>query len=152
MSEVLVGKALKDGYRDKVNLATKLPPWFVNNKEDMDKILNEQLTRLQTDHIDFYLLHALNRNSWPKLKELGVIPWINEMKAQGKIRNLGFSFHDDTETFKKIVDDYEEWVFCQVQNNFMDIHEQAGTRRCPICRFQRFRNHYYGTTPRWPIN
>ena len=124
-SEIVVGKALKDGYREKTMLATKLPPWHVNVKEDMDRLLNEQLRKLDTDHIDFYLLHALNKDTWKKLYNLGVLDWAEGVKEEGKIRYLGFSFHDDLETFKKIVDAYS-WTFCQIQYNYMDIEHQAG--------------------------
>ena len=124
-SEIVVGKALKDGYREKTMLATKLPPWHVNVKEDMDRLLNEQLRKLDTDHIDFYLLHALNKDTWKKLYNLGVLDWAEGVKEEGKIRYLGFSFHDDLETFKKIVDAYD-WTFCQIQYNYMDIEHQAG--------------------------
>ena len=125
-SEVLVGKALKDGYREKVKIATKLPCWLIKNADEFDKILNEQLQRLQTDHIDFYLLHGLGANSWPRIKDLGVFKWAEEKIKEGKIRHLGFSFHDPLPLFKEIVDAYD-WDFCQIQYNYMDTSFQAGT-------------------------
>jgi predicted aldo/keto reductase-like oxidoreductase len=126
-SEPFVGRALKDGYRQKVRLATKLPCWLVESAKDFDKYLNEQLKRLQTDHIDFYLLHALDKEKWPKVRDLGVLPWAESAIADGRIGYLGFSFHDEFEVFQEIVDAYD-WTFCQIQYNYMDITHQAGTK------------------------
>ena len=123
-SEVVVGLALQDGYREKVNLATKLPLWKVETYEDMEKLLDTQLGRLQTDHVDFYLLHACNRNSFAKVKELGAFKFLEEMKAKGKIKYAGFSFHDDADAFREIIDSYD-WDFCQVQMNVLDEFNQA---------------------------
>jgi len=125
-SEVVVGRALSDGYREKIKLATKMPTWAISKYEDFDRFLDEQLDRLQTDHLDFYLLHALNKNRWPVLKDLGVLKWAEETIAGGKFSYLGFSFHDDLNTFKAIVDDYDGWTMCQIQYNFMDTGYQAG--------------------------
>lgn len=125
-SEVFVGKALKDGYRDKVKVATKLPSWLVKETSDFDKLFNEQLERLQTEYVDFYLLHTLNADLWPKIRDLGVIEWAENQIRQGRIGHLGFSFHDKQPVFLEIVDAYD-WTFCQIQYNYMDIEEQAGT-------------------------
>ncbi|WP_319579701.1 aldo/keto reductase [uncultured Methanospirillum sp.] len=124
-SERILGDVLQDGYREKVKLATKLPPWQLQKPEDMETILNGQLKKLQTDHIDYYLLHALDANNWKKFQDLGVIEFLEKAKAAGKIINIGFSFHGHRKTFKEIIDAYD-WVFCQIQYNFLDEDIQAG--------------------------
>lgn len=124
-SERLVGKALLDGYREKVYLATKCPVWLVKDYEDFNKYLNEQLEKLQTDHIDMYLMHALGSERWDKLKDLNVFKFLEEAVASGKIKHVGFSFHDELPVFKEIVDSYN-WDFCQIQFNYMDTEYQAG--------------------------
>ncbi|HAA63890.1 MAG: Aldo/keto reductase [Caldanaerobacter subterraneus] len=125
-SEIVAGKALKDGYREKTFLATKLPTWLINEKEDMDKYLNEQLKKLQTDYIDFYLLHALDKSKWENMKKVDALSWAEKKKQEGKIRYIGFSFHDEYPVFQEIVDYYDKWDFCQIQYNYMDIDVQAG--------------------------
>jgi predicted aldo/keto reductase-like oxidoreductase len=125
-SEVLVGKALKDGYRDRVMLATKMPCWLVKTADDFDKYFNEQLEKLQTDHIDFYLLHSLGKSTWPRIPELGVFKWVEKKIKEGKIGHIGFSFHDDLPLFKQIIDAYS-WDFCQIQYNYVDSEFQAGS-------------------------
>ena len=126
-SEIALGKALQDGYRERVRIATKSPIWLINESADFDRMLDEQLERLQTKTIDFYLLHALNRESWAKIQKLGLLQRAEAARADGRIRYLGFSFHDDLETFKQIVDGYDAWDFCQIQYNYMDTSVQAGT-------------------------
>jgi hypothetical protein len=128
-SEILLGKALKDGYREKVRLATKLPVWMVESAADFDRLLNEQLRRLQTNNIDFYLLHALSRSRWREIV-LGhdLLTRAEAALADGRIGHLGFSFHDEYEAFEEIVKGSELWSFCQIQYNYMDTENQAGTR------------------------
>jgi len=125
-SEPFVGRALSAGYREKVKLATKLPSWLIEKREDMDKFLNAQLEKLQTDHIDYYLVHALVGELWDTVEKLGVADFLDKAKADGRIRNAGFSFHGAGEDFKRIVDGYD-WDFCQIQYNFLDEKNQAGT-------------------------
>jgi uncharacterized protein len=127
-SEIFVGKVLKNGLRDKVKLASKMPCWMVKEAPDFDKFLNEQLDKLQTDHIDFYLLHGLNKSRWSEMSALNVLEWAEKTIADGRIRHIGFSFHDDYEAFKTIVDGYDKWTFTQIQYNYMDTKNQAGTR------------------------
>jgi len=127
-SEVFVGKALAGGYREKVHLATKLPSWLITTRADMDHFLDTQLERLQTDHLDFYLLHTLNARFWQNYKDLNVFDWAERKMAEGKFRYLGFSFHDTCEIFEDILNGYDNWTFCQIQYNYMDINYQAGQK------------------------
>lgn len=126
-SEVVVGKALAGPYRDRVLLATKLPVWKVEKLEDCDRLFDEQLARLETDHVDFYLLHCLQAKSWPKMRELGVLGWAEKLLADGRIGHFGFSFHDNYRAFVEIVDSYD-WSFCQIQYNLANEQVQAGTK------------------------
>jgi len=126
-SERIVGEALKDGYRDKINLITKSPSWLIKSKEDFHKYLDEQLEKLQTDHLDIYLLHALNRERWDNYLKNGLFEAIETAKKQGKIKHIGFSFHDEFPVFKDIIDAYP-WEVCMLQLNFMDMDEQAGLK------------------------
>ena len=125
-SEKVIGKSLKDGYRAKVYLADKMPVWLVKKPADLERIFAEQLERLDTPYIDFYLLHALNAETWETVKRLDIIAWCEEKKRQGLIKHIGFSFHDSFSVFKKIIDSYA-WEFCQVQYNYMNEAVQAGT-------------------------
>lgn len=125
-SEPFLGRALADGYREKVKIATKLPSWMIEKREDMDKFLDAQLERLKTDYIDYYLIHGVAGEVWDKLETLGVRDFLDRARRSGKILNAGFSFHGSPDDFKRIVDSYP-WTFCQIQYNFMDENTQAGT-------------------------
>lgn len=124
-SEPFLGRALKKYPRNSFYLATKLPVWLVNSVEDAERLFKEQLSRLQTKYIDYYLLHALDAGRWEKLVKEGIIEWAEAKKASGKIRHLGFSFHDTYPVFREILT-YRQWDFCQIQYNYMDEHSQAG--------------------------
>ncbi len=126
-SEACLGEFMKTyGCRDQIRVATKLPQYLIRRPEDVEKIFREELKRLQTDHVDYYLMHMLNdRKSWERLCGLGIREWIAEKKASGQIRNIGFSFHGGAEAFRQLVDAYG-WEFCQIQFNYMDEHAQAG--------------------------
>jgi len=127
-SEIVVGRALQDGYRAKVRLADKSPIWVLERGEDFDTILDGQLRKLQTDHVDFYLLHGLDAKTWLKVQELDLFARAEKAIADGRIGHLGFSFHDTVEVFEQIVDGYDKWTFCQFIYNFLDTEKQAGTR------------------------
>jgi predicted aldo/keto reductase-like oxidoreductase len=124
-SEPFVGRALAGGYRERVHLATKLPVWLVEDEADWERLLDQQLRRLDTDHIDFYLLHALNADRWETIQRHRGLAAMERARADGRIRHLGFSFHDALKVFKPIVDAYD-WEFCQIQYNFIDQGYQAG--------------------------
>ena len=126
-SEIVVGRALADGYREKVQLATKSPVWNIHAPEDFDTLLNEQLGKLMTDHIDFYLLHALDAGRWENtVLKYDVLSRAEKAIQDGKIGYLGFSFHDDYKAFETIVNGYDKWTFCQIQYNYLDTENQAG--------------------------
>jgi hypothetical protein len=127
-SEPFVGRVLRDGYRERVRVATKMPCWLVQSAADFDKYLDEQLERLQIGPIDFYLLHGLNAERWEALKPLGVLEWAERAMAGGRINHMGFSFHDSYDVFKTIIDGYDNWALCQIQYNYMDEDYQAGVR------------------------
>lgn len=124
-SEILCGKALQDGYREKVYLATKMPSWELKEEGDMERILDEQLSKLQTDCIDFYLLHTITVAYWDTYKKLDYKSFLKKAQAEGKIKYIGFSFHDTYDLFKEVVDDFD-WDFCQIQLNYLDENYQAG--------------------------
>ncbi|MBQ7616169.1 MAG: aldo/keto reductase [Butyrivibrio sp.] len=128
-SEAALGEILeRNQIRHKVNIATKLPQYLVGSKAALDKYFNEELRRLRTDHVDYYLMHHMTAmNQWDKLESLGVKDWIEEKKASGQIRNIGFSYHGNTDDFIGILDAYD-WDFCQIQYNYVDEHSQAGRR------------------------
>lgn len=126
-SEPFLGRALADGYREKVKLATKLPQWMVKRREEMDRFLNAQLEKLNTDHIDYYLIHSLVGSSWKTIRDLGVADFLDRAKADERIINAGFSYHGNAEDFKDVVDGYD-WDFCQIQYNFLDENTQAGAQ------------------------
>ena len=126
-SEAAVGEILRRNHcRGNIYLATKLPHYLIKSMEGVEKTFREQLTRLQTDYIDYYLMHMLTDTAtWEKLKRLGIEEWIQEKLASGQIRNIGFSYHGNSEMFKRLVDAYD-WDFCQIQYNYMDETSQAG--------------------------
>ena len=126
-SETVLGKALRDGYREKVTIATKMPLHAVHDRASMEALLAEELEKLQTDHIDFYLMHGINRESWEKFKAIGAPKFFDDMKKAGKIRYKCFSFHGPYEEFEYILNDWD-WDMVQIQYNFMDVNNQAGTR------------------------
>lgn len=126
-SEPFVGKAMSKYPRDSYKLATKLPCWEINTLDDAKRIFALQMSRIDQGYVDFYLIHALNKNSWAKMKDLGVVEFLIEKKIEGTIKNLGFSFHDEYAVFEEIVN-YRDWDFCQIQLNYMDTDEQAGMK------------------------
>ena len=126
-SEPFLGRALKKYPRNSFYLATKLPVWLVNSVEDAERLFKEQLSRFQTKYIDYYLLHALDAGRWEKLVKEGIIEWAEAKKASGKIRHLGFSFHDTYPVFREILT-YRQWDFCQIQYNYIDTQVQAGDK------------------------
>ena len=148
-SEGFVGAALKGGYRQKVRLATKMPTWLIGSYADFDLYLNRQLKRLKTETIDFYLLHALFTSRWDKIRDLGVREWAEKAIASGRIRAIGFSFHDTLPVFKQIIDEYDKWDFCQIQYNYLDIEPPGRHGRFTVCRIQRIGGGDHGTVAGW---
>ena len=128
-SEAALGEIVeRNGIRDKINIATKLPQYLIRNSKGLDKYFDEELSRLRTDHVDYYLMHHLTDvEMWEKLKAVGIHDWIEQKKRSGQIRNIGFSYHGNTDNFIKILNDYD-WDFCQVQYNYLDEVTQAGKK------------------------
>ena len=126
-SEIVLGKALQDGYRDRVTIATKMPAEAVHNRAEMEALLAEELGKLQTDHIDFYLMHGINKEKWEYFKSIGAPEFFDDMKKAGKIRYKCFSFHGSYQDFEHIIQDWD-WDMVQIQYNYMDINNQAGTK------------------------
>lgn len=125
-SEIFLGEYLNEHNRDEIYLSTKLPSWLIEKKEDMERLLNLQLERLQTDYIDFYLIHSVKERNWSQLEELGLLDFLDAAVADGRIRYTGFSTHDGTELFKDVVDSYN-WDMCLIQYNYLDENIQAGS-------------------------
>ena len=125
-SEPFVGRVLSGGYRERVRVATKLPSWLVRSRADMERFLDAQLKKLATSRIDYYLVHSLDGAGWDQVAALGVMEFLDGAQADGRIANAGFSFHGLREDFKRIVDAYP-WTFCQIQYNYLDQENQAGT-------------------------
>lgn len=129
MSEKFLGEFIEENnLRYKIQLTSKLPCWLVKEKDDFYKIFNEQLDNLRTDHLDFYLLHSLDIKRFKEMENLDVFDFLDELKAKGKVKNIGFSFHDEYESFEEIIRAYV-WDFCQIQLNYLDINYQAGDKR-----------------------
>ena len=119
---------MKDGYRQKVRLVTKLPVWLVQKPDDFDRLFQTQLKKLDVERVDLYLLHALNKDTWKKTHNFGVLDWLKRQQSVGRIDRVGFSFHDEYPVFKEIVDAWDGWDMCQIQYNYLDQEHQAGTR------------------------
>ncbi|MBN1333585.1 MAG: aldo/keto reductase [Synergistales bacterium] len=125
-SEIVVGKALSEGYRDRVKLATKLSWWMVEEDEGLSGFLEHQMEKLRTDHLDYYLLHAMTGEGWEQVKKIGALEFLEEARKDGSIGNAGFSFHGTPGLFREILDSFD-WDFCQIQYNYLDENFQAGT-------------------------
>lgn len=124
-SEIVVGQALKDGYREQVKLATKLPIWLVKEEKDMNRLLDEQLKKLDVPYVDFYLLHAMNKDRMELMRSLNYKKFFQEALSDGRIRHAAFSFHDDKDCFLDILHDYDNWSMAQIQYNYLDDDKQA---------------------------
>ncbi|MCR5476882.1 MAG: aldo/keto reductase [Lachnospiraceae bacterium] len=128
-SEAAIGEIFeRTGIRDRINIATKLPHYMIKDRDTAEKLFQEELRRLRTDHVDYYLMHMLtDAKTWQRLCDLGIDSWIAEKKAAGQIRQIGFSYHGNTEKFIELLDAYD-WEFCQIQYNYLDEHAQAGRK------------------------
>ena len=126
-SEAALGEIIaRNGIREQVNIATKLPHYLLKKPEDLDRCFSEELRRLKTDHVDYYLMHMLtDTKTWQRLEGLGIVQWLAEKKASGQIRQVGFSYHGNSDMFCKLLDVYD-WDFCQIQYNYLDENSQAG--------------------------
>ena len=127
-SEIVLGKALKGGYRDKVKIATKCPMPMVKTAADYDRLLDEQLKKLDVEYIDFYLFHGLGKETWNLVLEQDILAHAEAAQKAGKIGHIGFSSHENNENFEEIIKGYDNWTICQVQYNFIDEHNQAGRK------------------------
>jgi len=132
-SERIIGKALKDGYREKVLIADKLPIWLVEKEEDIQPIIEEQFSRLDVDHIDMYLIHNIVPEVWEPIKKFNVFGHLQKLKDEGRIGHIGFSFHGDYDLFTEVIDEYP-WEYCQIQLNFLDKNIQAGLKGLAYAR------------------
>lgn len=132
-SEPFVGRVLDKYDRSSYTLATKMSMWKIKTHEDAVNMFENQLKRLNKTYVDFYLLHALDKEIWPRIKELKIIELVEQLKAEGKIKYIGFSFHDDVDLFKEIID-YRDWDFCQIQYNYVDTDIQAGDEGYEYCK------------------
>ena len=149
-NEEAVGTILERNHcRRDIFLATKLPHYLIKSRAGAQKKFEEELRRLRTDYIDFYLMHMLNDvKTWESLVRIGIADWIAEKKVSGEIRSIGFSYHGNSENFRALLDAYD-WDFCQIQYNYLDEHSQAGRGRTGVCGKERNSGHYYGATARW---
>ncbi|WP_432664494.1 aldo/keto reductase [Wukongibacter baidiensis] len=128
MSEVILGKVIKNQKRTDLYIATKSPTWEISSTEDFNRILNQQLEKLETDYIDFYMFHALGNRRWQNILSNNLLQAMQDAKKDGRVKHIGFSFHDNLDMFKRIIDDFDQWDFCQIQYNYRDIDKQAGTK------------------------
>lgn len=148
-SEAAIGEIFERNHiRENIKIATKLPHYLVKSIDSMEKYFSEQLKRLRTDYIDYYLMHMLSdTDTWNKLITIGILDWLEEKKKSGAIRQIGFSYHGNSDMFCKLIDAYD-WDFCQIQYNYLDEHSQAGKKGLLYAAAKRNSGYYYGTPPR----